>query len=40
MNFAEQRLTDFEKFMVTKEDRLWGQGWARGLGWKCGKIAL
>ena len=27
--------TDFEKLMVTKGDRLGGEGWSWGLGWKC-----
>jgi len=32
MNFAEQILTDFEKFMVSKGDRLGGGGVGWGFG--------
>ena len=31
-------LTDFEKHLVSKGDRLGVGGWAGGLGWKCYKI--
>ena len=32
------RLTDFEKLLVSKGDRLGVGGCAEGLGWKCYKI--
>ena len=34
------RLTDFEKLTITIVDRLQGEGWTRGLGWKCSKLRL
>ena len=39
--FAEQIQTHrLEKLVVTKGDRLRGERWAGGLGWKCCEVGL